>query len=147
MIRKAQKEDCQAMLDLVKALALFEQAPEQVTISLEHFLESGFGENPVYWAFVAEQNNEIVGFALCYVRFSTWKGQRCYLEDLFVKEEFRHLWIGKRLMDQVIADAREKNFSAVVWQVLAWNQGAIDFYKKYQANFDPEWVNVALELA
>jgi ribosomal protein S18 acetylase RimI-like enzyme len=140
-IRPAQIQDCQAMLALVKELAVYEKAPDEVTISLEHFMESGFGKNPVYWAFVAEENNIIIGFALCYKTFSTWKGQRCYLEDIIVTEEHRGKGVGKLLMDKVLQDAEEKNFHGVSWQVLDWNTPAIEFYKKYKTNFDAEWVN------
>ncbi|MBL7773375.1 MAG: GNAT family N-acetyltransferase [Chitinophagaceae bacterium] len=146
MIRRATIEDCTAMLALVKELADFERAPEEVTISFDHFVESGFGSNPVYWAWVAEQDQRVVGFALCYTRFSTWKGQRCYLEDIIVTEDYRGKGIGKKLMDAVIQDAIERKLSAVVWQVLDWNTEAIRFYEKYQARFDAEWVNVSLEL-
>lgn len=146
MIRKARREDCPQLLKLIKELALYEKAPEQVTISLSHLEESGFGDNPVYWAIVAEQDSEIVGFALCYTRFSTWKGQRCYLEDIIVTERFRGQGIGKLLMDQVIIEAKEKGYHGMNWQVLEWNEPAIQFYKKYQSNFDPEWVNCSLEL-
>lgn len=145
MIRRAREEDAPQMLELVKELALYERAPEQVTISMDHFIQSGFGENPVYWAFVAEQNQTIVGFALCYIRFSTWKGQRCYLEDLIVTESHRGNGIGKRLMDRVIEDAAERNLNGISWQVLEWNTPAMKFYEKYQANFDSEWVNVSVE--
>jgi len=146
MVRRAKREDASRMLELVKELALYERAPEQVTITMEHFIQSGFGEKRVYWAFVAEQGDEIVGFALCYIRFSTWKGQRCYLEDLIVTESHRGKGIGKQLMDAVIEDAKQKKFSGILWQVLEWNTPAIRFYEKYQANFDSEWVNVSLEL-
>lgn len=146
MIRRATIDDCTAMLALVRELADFERAPEEVTISFDHFVESGFGSNPVYWAWVAEQDQRVVGFALCYTRFSTWKGQRCYLEDIIVTEDYRGKGIGKKLMDAVIQDAIERKLSAVVWQVLDWNTEAIRFYEKYQARFDAEWVNVSLEL-
>jgi ribosomal protein S18 acetylase RimI-like enzyme len=144
MIRPATSQDCLAMMQLVKELAEYEKALEHVTISLDHFVESGFGAQPVYWAFVAEENNTIVGFALCYIRFSTWKGQRCYLEDILVTEEHRGKGIGKQLMDAVLQDAQQKNFSGVSWQVLDWNTSAIEFYKKYKTNFDPEWINCAI---
>ncbi|MFM2386465.1 MAG: hypothetical protein RL660_1222 [Bacteroidota bacterium] len=145
-IRPAQLSDCPAMMQLIRELALYERAPEQVTVSMETFIESGFGASPVYWAFVAEKDDAIVGFALCYIRYSTWKGPRCYLEDIIVTEEHRGAGIGKLLMDEVIRDAKEKQFTAVVWQVLEWNEPAINFYKRYKANFDAEWVNCAVEL-
>lgn len=146
MVRVAEKKDVPRLIELVKELAIYEKAPEAVTVTLEHFTESGFGENPVYWAFVAEEEGEVIGFALCYVRFSTWKGQRCYLEDLLVTESHRGKGIGKQLMEAVIADAKRKKFSGILWQVLDWNTPAIRFYEKYQANFDSEWINVSIEI-
>jgi ribosomal protein S18 acetylase RimI-like enzyme len=145
-IRKATKEDCPAMMNLIRELALFEKAPEQVTVSLQHFEESGFGQNPVWWAFVAELDNKIVGMALYYIRYSTWKGQRMYLEDIIVSEAYRRLSLGKLLMNALINEAKVKNFEGINWQVLGWNQLAIDFYKKFNSNFDEEWVNVSLEI-
>jgi ribosomal protein S18 acetylase RimI-like enzyme len=140
-IRPASINDCPAMMQLVNELALYEKAPEEVSVTLEHFIESGFGDKPVYWAFVAEVNNAIVGFALCYLRYSTWKGQRCYLEDIIVNEAYRGKGIGKQLMETVIADAKQKKLHGVSWQVLDWNTPAIEFYKKYNTHFDGEWVN------
>jgi ribosomal protein S18 acetylase RimI-like enzyme len=144
MIRPATKQDCKAMLELIKELALYEKAPDEVTVTLEHFIESGFGVSPIWWGYVCEVDTKIVGMALCYTRFSTWKGQRCYLEDLIVSETYRAHGYGKILMDAVIKDAQEKNMNGVVWQVLDWNLPAIEFYKKYQANFDAEWVNCSI---
>lgn len=143
-IRRAVKDDCIRLLELVNELALYEKAPQEVTVTLEHFQESGFGKNPVWWAFVAEEDGMILGFALYYIRYSTWKGQRMYLEDILVTEKARGKGIGKLLMDQLIEEAKAKNFSGIVWQVLEWNEPAINFYKKYNANFDPEWVNCSI---
>ena len=178
-IRRARKEDCPAMLELIRELAVYEKAPDEVTVDPKHFEESGFGENPVWWAFVAEgrlqmseiRNQEsefssqtiedipltsdpchltsdvcITGFALYYIRYSTWKGQVMYLEDLLVTESMRGNGIGKMLLDRLIEEAREKGFKKVVWQVLDWNEPAINFYKKYNASFDGGWVNVGVEV-
>ncbi len=145
-IRRAERSDCPRLLELIQELALYERAPQEVTVSLEHFTESGFGENPVWWAFVAEENGFIHGFALYYIRYSTWKGQAMYLEDIIVTEASRGKGIGKLLFDQLIEEARERNFKRIVWQVLEWNEPAINFYKKYQANFDPEWWNGSIDL-
>ncbi len=95
---------------------------------------------------MAEENGVILGFALYYIRYSTWKGQRMYLEDILVTEQARGKGIGKLLMDQLIVEAKEKNFSGIVWQVLEWNEPAINFYKKYNAHFDAEWVNCSINI-
>ena len=145
-IRRAVKEDCPRLLELIQELAVYEKAPDEVTVTLEHFEASGFGEKPVWWAFVAEENGIVTGFALYYIRYSTWKGQRMYLEDILVTENSRGKGLGKLLMDRLIEEAKEKRFNAIVWQVLEWNEPAINFYKKYNADFDPEWINCSLDL-
>lgn len=152
-IRRAQEKDCPRILELVQELALFERAPEEVTVSIEHFTQSGFGQNLVWWGFVAEQsqgnnNNQgqIVAFALYYIRFSTWKGQAMYLEDILVTEAMRGQGIGKMLFDQLVEEAKDKGLKRMCWQVLEWNEPAISFYKKYNASFDGEWVNCAIEI-
>ncbi len=151
IIRRAVKDDCKRLLELVKELALYEKAPQEVTVTAEHFEESGFGNNPVWWAFVAEapsptgeDRGEVLGFALYYIRYSTWKGQAMYLEDILVTEAARGKGIGKLLFDRLIIEAKEKNFKRIVWQVLEWNEPAINFYKKYNADFDGEWVNCSI---
>jgi len=140
-IRRAVKKDCTRLLELVKELAVYEKAPDEVTVSLAHFEESGFGNNPVWWAFVVETEDGIQGFALYYIRYSTWKGQAMYLEDIIVTETARGKGIGKILFDRLIVEAKEKGFNRIIWQVLEWNEPAINFYKKYNAEFDSEWLN------
>ncbi len=161
-IRKATKEDCPAIMQLVQELAEYEKEPHAVTVTMEHFIESGFGEKPVWEAFVAvsasprsgegrgEASGEgemVVGFALYYIRYSTWKGQRMYLEDLLVTNAMRGKGVGKLLMDKLIEECQAKKYSGLVWQVLDWNEPAINFYKKYEGVvFDSEWVNCRIEM-
>jgi len=211
-VRKATIEDCPGMLKLIRELAEYEKAPEEVTVDPKHFEESGFGEKPVWWAFVVENveeieglnlpakgwevevefnddlptksnekttnitpllprqmgqrhsssgiggvdhaseasmrrggSNPLVAFALYYIRYSTWKGQTMYLEDIIVTESMRGKGIGKMLIEKLIEEAKEKGFKRITWQVLDWNEPAINFYKKFNAKFDPEWVNVTIE--
>ncbi|MBS1733912.1 MAG: GNAT family N-acetyltransferase [Bacteroidetes bacterium] len=143
-IRNAVKEDCPRMMELIVELAEYEKAPDQVTVSFDHFVESGFGNNPVWWAYVAEVDGIVQGFALWYIRYSTWKGQRMYLEDILVTEKMRGNGLGKLLFDKLIEECRSRNFSGMVWQVLNWNDPAINFYKKYNAHFDAGWVNCSI---
>ena len=143
-IREAKKEDCPRILELVKELAKYEKAPGEVTVTLDHFIESGFGAKPVWWAFVAEVDGIVQGFALYYIRFSTWKGQRMYLEDFYVTEEMRNQGLGKLLFERLIEEVKNKKLNGMMWQVLEWNEPAINFYKKYNAVFDSEWLNCAI---
>jgi GNAT superfamily N-acetyltransferase len=143
-LRVAVKEDCPRLLDLVHELALFEKAPEEVTVTLKEFEEAGFGEKPVWKTFVAEANGLIVGFALYYIRYSTWKGCRMYLEDLIVTESWRGKGVGKLLFDRLIVEGREMGFNGMTWQVLDWNEPAIKFYKKYDADISSGWLNGSL---
>jgi GNAT superfamily N-acetyltransferase len=145
-IRRAVKEDCARLLELIYELAVYEKAPQEVTVTMDHFIESGFGPQPVWWAFVAEADGQVEGFAMYYIRYSTWKGQRMYLEDLIVTEKMRGKGLGKLLFDRLIEEAREKKFNGMVWQVLDWNEPAINFYKKYNAHFDPEWINCSISV-
>jgi len=131
-------------MELINELALYERAPQEVTVTLQHFEEAGFGAQPVWKAFVAEVDDFIVGFAIYYVRYSTWKGSRLYLEDLIVTETMRGKGIGKLLFNQLIQEASELGFNGMSWQVLDWNEPAINFYKKYEAGLEPGWLNASL---
>lgn len=152
-IRKAVKEDCARMLVLIKELADYEKSLHEVTVTYDHFEESGFGETPVWWAFVAETSSlleegekEIQGFAMYFIRYRTWKGQYMFLEDFIVTEKFRGKGLGKLLFDKLIEEAKEKKFNGIVWQVLDWNEPAINFYKKYNAKIEDEWLNCSIEV-
>lgn len=143
-IRVSEREDCPRLLELIHELALYEKAPQEVTVTIDEFVDAGFGENKVWKAFVAEDNNRIVGFALYYVRYSTWKGCRLYLEDFIVTEECRGKGVGKLLFERVVQEAKDKNYNGMVWQVLDWNEPAINFYNKYAADLEAGWLNGSL---
>lgn len=145
IIRPAEKKDCERMMELIHELALYEKAPEEVTVGFDHFVESGFGSAPVWSAYVAEVDGKVAAFALYYIRYSTWKGQRLYLEDLLVTEQLRGKGIGKLLFDKLLHTCKEKNYSGMVWQVLDWNEPAINFYKKYDGVvIDGGWLNCSI---
>jgi GNAT superfamily N-acetyltransferase len=143
-IRIATKQDCPRLIELVQELADYELAPQEVTVTPQEFEDAGFGQKPVWKAFVAEVDGNIEGFALYYVRFSTWKGSRLYMEDFYVTERMRGNGIGKRLFETIITEAKELNFNGMNWQVLDWNEPAINFYNKYQSNIEQGWLNASL---
>jgi GNAT superfamily N-acetyltransferase len=139
LIRNAVKNDCQRMMELIVELAVYEKEPDAVTVTFDHFVKSGFGENPLWWALVAEVDGVVVGFALWYIRYSTWKGQRMYLEDLIVTNEMRGSGIGKLLLNKLIETAKQQKYSGMMWQVLEWNEPAI------KVKFDKEWTNCSID--
>lgn len=146
IIRKAERKDAKAMMELIRELAVYQKSEDEVTVDIDHFIESGFGPNPVWWAFVAEYEGELVAFALYYIRYSTWKGQRLYLEDLLVTDKMRGRGIGKLLFDRLLKEAEDKGFAGMIWQVSDWNEPAINFYQKYDdVYFDNEWVNCSIK--
>ncbi len=145
VIRRAVKEDCPRMMELIQGLADYEKMPDEVTVALSHFEESGFGERPVWWGFVAEVEGVVYGFALYYIRYSTWKGQRLWLEDLYVEPHMRGKKIGAQLFERLIEEAKKKGYSGMNWQALDWNEPALNFYRKYNATFDPDWINCSVD--
>lgn len=142
----ATKNDVPQMLELIKELAVFEKAPKEVINTSEQMLKDGFGNDKIYDAFVAKVDGQIIGTAIVYYRYSTWKGKCLYLEDLIVTEAYRGLGAGKLLFEKCIAFGIEQNCKLMCWQVLDWNTPAIDFYKKYNATLDGEWINGILKL-
>ena len=142
-IREGKIEDLPRVLELVKELALYEKAPEQVTNTLEMMQYDGFGPNPIFGLFVAEKNStgEIIGISIFYYRYSTWKGKRLYLEDIVVTETERGHGAGKLLFDRTMLKCIEANCTGMMWQVLDWNTPAINFYQKYGAELDSGWIN------
>ena len=145
IIRDAIRKDVPTMFELIKELALYEKAPEQVTNTVEQMYVDCFGNNPIFGTIVLEVKSEIVGMALYYFRYSTWKGKRLYLEDLIVSETMRGRGLGEKLLESVIEKARQTACTGLMWQVLDWNEPAINFYKKFGAKFDEEWVNVNID--
>lgn len=133
--------DIPQVLDLIKELAEYERALHEVTNTVDQMIADGFGANPTYGLFVAENNEEIVGIALHYIRYSTWKGSMLYLEDIVVRDEKRGKGIGAQLFEACLQLVKEKGYAGLVWQVLDWNEPAINFYKKYEAELDGEWIN------
>ncbi len=145
VIRRAEARDVPRMLELVHELALFERAPQEVTVTVDHMRDAGFGSDPVWVGWVAESEGVIVGMAVCYERYSTWKGRRLYLEDIVVTESARGMRIGEKLFRQCAAYAVEKDYSGMLWQVLDWNVDAQRFYDRFGANYAKEWWNGSLE--
>lgn len=143
-IRQGTKEDLPAALELIRELALFEKAPEEVSNTLEMMEKDGFGETPVFGFIVAEEDDMIYGMSLYYWRYSTWKGKRIYLEDLIVTESKRGAGIGKKLFEKTIDIGKEAGATGMVWQVLDWNEPAINFYKSYDAHIEEGWLNCQL---
>lgn len=145
VIRRAEVRDVPRMLELVHELALFERAPQEVTVTLEQMRDAGFGPDPVWVGWVAETQGVIVGMAVCYERYSTWKGRRLYLEDIVVTESARGMRIGEKLFRQCAAYAVEQDYSGMLWQVLDWNVDAQRFYDRFGAHYAKEWWNGSLE--
>ena len=139
-VRASKSGDEQSIYDLVKALAVYEKAPDEVINTPEQIAKDLF-ENEICYAYVAEDNNLIIGFALYYVSYSTWKGKSLYLEDLFVLPEYRKEGVGGLLFDEVVATAKRWNVKRMDWQILDWNEPALSFYKKKNAHLDSGWVN------
>jgi ribosomal protein S18 acetylase RimI-like enzyme len=145
MIRKGRLEDLPRVFELVLELAHFERAPHEVTNTVAQMEVDGFGPNPLFGFFVAEDETGIQGISLYYYRYSTWKGKRLYLEDIIVTENKRGLGLGKALFDATMNQAMLDNCTGMMWQVLDWNESAIAFYKSYGSRLDAEWVNCHLE--
>lgn len=141
VIRNAVKEDCSALLSLITELAEYEKAVHEVEIQTSQLQVDGFGENPLFHVIVAVKDKTIIGMAFYYYKYSTWKGRCLFLEDLVVREAFRKEGVGGLLFEAVIEVAKSENVKRMEWQVLDWNDPAINFYKKYNAELDPEWIN------
>jgi ribosomal protein S18 acetylase RimI-like enzyme len=153
VIRKAEARDVPQMLALVRELATFEKEPEAVTVTMAEMVDAGFGEKPVWWGWVAEERSDnekirrsedqapLVGIAVCYERYSTWRGRIGYLEDIVVTDSVRGQGIGEKLFKACAAEAVRRGYHHLTWQVLDWNEGAIRFYKRLGAELSAEWLN------
>jgi len=139
ILREAQKTDMSAVLSLIQELASFEKEANAVELTVEELERDGFGPQPLFRVFIAERNSEIVGMALFYERYSTWKGRSIHLEDLIVKHQYRGEGIGKALYTKVLAYAHDQNLKRVSWEVLDWNKVAIDFYTSTGAKILDSW--------
>lgn len=140
IIRKGIQKDMPAVLDLIKQLATFEKEPEAVVVTVDDLVRDGFGKNPLFYTLVAEIKNKIIGIALYYYRYSTWKGKTIHLEDLIVKEENRGSGAGFALYSEIIMQGKKDNVRRIEWNVLDWNTPAIEFYKKSGAKVLDDWL-------
>jgi len=146
VIRKGEKKDLPGVLALIHELAEFEQAPDAVTNTVADMEQDGFGEHPVFNLYVAEHEEKVVGIAIYFIKYSTWKGKGLYLDDLMVTEKYRSKGIGKLLFDEYVKEAKRINAKQLHWQVLDWNARAIDFYKRLNARIEPEWWDCKIDL-
>lgn len=144
IIRKGHASDIPGALRLVKELAVYEKAPDEVEVTVDEMTAWGFGADKQFDFFVAEDQGAIVGIALYYFKYSTWKGKCLFLEDIIVTESLRGKGIGKLLFDEVVKVSKSLGVRRMEWQVLEWNTPAIKFYEKYQASLDGEWINCKL---
>lgn len=144
-LRKAVADDVPEILKLVRELAEYEHAPEEVTNTEERMLREGFGDQPAFECILAEENGKVVGMSLYYYRYSTWKGKRLYLEDIVVYPESRGKGIGTLLFEETIQIAHKTDCTGMMWQVLDWNEPAINFYKKYPTRIEDGWLNCHLD--
>jgi GNAT superfamily N-acetyltransferase len=140
-IRKGVEADLEQVLGLVKELATYEKAPGEVQVTLEEMHNWGFGKDKVFEFFVAEHEGKIVGIAVYYYKYSTWKGKCLFLEDIVITEAYRRYGLGSKLFNEVALVAKQQQVRRMEWQVLDWNEPAINFYKKYDAHLDREWIN------
>ena len=144
-LRKGIKEDLPQVLELIKELAEYENALDQVEVTLDQLEKDGFEGHPHYYLLVAEYDNQIIGVCFYFIRYSTWKGKVMFLEDFVVKEEYRRMGIGSMLFEEIIKITKKENMDGLHWQVLDWNTPALNFYKKYNASISSTWLNGRLD--
>ena len=146
VIRSGTREDVPAIYALICELAAYELAPNEVNTTVQTMIEDGFGNDPVYFSYVAVLDSEVVAAAVFHFKYSTWKGRSLYLDDIIVTEAHRNRGIGKKLFEEVLKFAKERQCKRVYWQVLNWNTPAIAFYKKYMVSMDDSWINCAIDM-
>ena len=144
-IRRGTKTDMKAVLELIRELAVFEKEPDAVVLTVADLERDGFGENPLFYTFVAEVDGEIVGMTLYYYRYSTWKGRTIHLEDLIVKEKMRGTGLGFALYTKIMEQGKADNVRRIEWNVLDWNTPAVEFYKKSGAKVLEDWDVVQMD--
>ena len=138
-LRLAEKKDMESVLNLITELAVFEKEPDAVDITVDDLIRDGFSNPPKFKVYFAKQENTIIGIALFYERFSTWKGRTLHLEDLIVKKSKQKIGAGKALYTAVLKYAYDHNFNRVAWEVIDWNSNAINFYKSTGATYLNNW--------
>jgi GNAT superfamily N-acetyltransferase len=143
-LRKGVEADLPQVLGLIKELAEYEKAPDEVEVTVQEMINWGFGKNSIFEFYVLEKGVTIIGIALFYYKYSTWKGKCLFLEDIIVTESERKNGYGKLLFNAVANVAKAERVRRMEWQVLDWNEPAISFYKKYNAVMDGEWINCKL---
>ncbi|MDR7209784.1 GNAT family N-acetyltransferase [Flavobacterium piscis] len=146
-IRKGNPEDMTSVLELIQELAIFEKEPDAVLITVDDLIRDGFGEKPLFHVFVAEADKEIVGIALYYYRYSTWKGKTIHLEDLIVKEKMRGTGLGSALYSEIMKQGKKDNVRRIEWNVLDWNVPAVKFYENSGAKILDGWQVVQMDEA
>ena len=139
IVRKANAQDMKSVLGLIVELAVYEKEPEAVVITEQDLIRDGFGDVPLFHCFVAEEASEIIGIALYYYRYSTWKGKTIHLEDLIVKQEKRGTGAGFALYSEIVKQGKKDKVRRIEWAVLDWNTPAIDFYIKSGAKVLDDW--------
>ena len=145
-IRKGVKKDLPCVLKLIKELADYENALNEVTITLKELEKDGFGSNPLYWFLVAEKRNKIIGLSFYFIRYSTWKGKFLFLEDFVIEKQYRNQGVGSALFEATINICKQLKLNGMIWQILDWNKSAINFYKKYNADISSKWLNGKLTI-
>ena len=146
-IRKGKPEDMQAVFGLIQELAIFEKEPDAVLITVDDLIRDGFGEKPLFHVFIAEVEKEIVGIALYYYRYSTWKGKTMHLEDLIVNEKMRGTGLGSALYSEIMKQGKKDNVRRIEWNVLDWNTPAVKFYENSGARILDGWQVVQMDEA